>query len=75
LVLEAILPVDETTVYPGCLARERTCPPEDCDGSWGYERFLEAQQDPKHEDHESYMEWGGECVRCDGSVARLIEGA
>jgi hypothetical protein len=59
LVLEAIMPVDETAVYPRCLAGERACPPEDCGGVWGYELFLKAIRDPEHEEHHSYLEWVG----------------
>ncbi|PIE80395.1 MAG: hypothetical protein CSA11_07955 [Chloroflexi bacterium] len=59
LVLEAILPVDETAVYPCCLAGERACPPEDCGGPWGYKLFLEALQNPEHEEHSNYLTWVG----------------
>ncbi len=59
LVLEAILQGEETAVYPRILAGERACPPEDCGGVWGYEQFLEAIRNPKHEEHESYLEWIG----------------
>lgn len=59
LVLEAMLPLDETAVYPRCLAGERACPPEDCGGVWGYETFLEAIQNRQHPEHDSYIEWIG----------------
>jgi len=59
LLLEKIVPVDETAVYPRCLAGERACPPEDCGGVWGYETFLEAIQNPQHPEHDSYQEWSG----------------
>ena len=34
--------------------------PKDCGGVWGYEDMLEAMKDPKHEGHESALEWLGE---------------
>ena len=46
--------------YPLCLEGERACPPEDVGGRWGYETFLAAIEDPKHEDHEMYAEWAGD---------------
>ena len=47
--------------YPQCLSGERRCPPEDCGGPGGYGLFLEAIQDPEHEEHEEYLTWvGGE---------------
>ena len=45
--------------YPRCVAGERACPPEDCGGPWGYDGFLEAIQDPGHEQHDSMLEWVG----------------
>ncbi|MCP4356663.1 MAG: plasmid pRiA4b ORF-3 family protein [Chloroflexi bacterium] len=59
LVLEKILPVEETAVYPRCLTGERACPPEDCGGVWGYENFLNAIQNRQHPEHASYLEWVG----------------
>ena len=34
---------------------KKACPPEDCGGIWGYSDFLDAIQDPKHEEHESML--------------------
>ncbi len=48
------------TKYPLCLEGARSCPPEDVGGIYGYYDFLEALADPKHEDHDNYMEWGGD---------------
>ena len=45
--------------YPLCIEGERACPPEDCGGVWGYADFLEAITNPKHEEHESFLEWCG----------------
>lgn len=44
---------------PCCIEGARNCPPEDVGGVWGYETFLEAINDPEHEDHEIYTEWCG----------------
>jgi hypothetical protein len=47
--------------YPQCLSGERKCPPEDCGGTSGYGHFLEAIQNPDHDEHEEYLNWiGGE---------------
>ena len=50
---------DPAATLPSCVAGERACPPEDCGGPWGYERFLEAVRNPDHEEHESMLEWVG----------------
>ena len=42
-----------------CIDGQDACPPEDVGGAGGYEEFLDAVSDPKHEEHESYLEWVG----------------
>lgn len=61
ILVEKILPADPVGKYPVCLTGKRACPPEDVGGIWSYQGFLEAINDPQHEEHESYLEWvGGE---------------
>lgn len=50
---------EERVQYPKCLSGERKCPPEDCGGPNGYQRFLEAIRNPDHEEHEMYINWIG----------------
>jgi Plasmid pRiA4b ORF-3-like protein len=57
--LEDILPRQKGVDYPLCVVGERACPPEDCGGSHGYERFLAIIMDPNHEEHDSMLEWAG----------------
>ena len=59
LLLEKIIPRDPLVTYPVCIGGRRACPPEDCGGIPGYGGFLEAIQDPTHEDHQSMMTWVG----------------
>ncbi|MBC8509191.1 MAG: plasmid pRiA4b ORF-3 family protein [Chloroflexi bacterium] len=59
ILVEKILPMDPDTAYPKCIKGKRACPPEDVGGVWGFEEFLEAMKDPKHEEHESYVTWWG----------------
>jgi hypothetical protein len=58
--VEKILPPEDGVKYPICTYGERSCPPEDCGGSCGYENLLVILNDPKHEEHEHYSEWVGE---------------
>lgn len=59
VVLEKTLAPDLETIYPACVAGERSAPPEDVGGAGGYVEFLEAIADPDHEDHDANMEWVG----------------
>ncbi|HUS60668.1 MAG TPA: plasmid pRiA4b ORF-3 family protein [Acidimicrobiales bacterium] len=40
-----------------CVDGQNACPPEDCGGSGGYARMLDALADPAHEEHDSYLKW------------------
>ena len=61
IVVEKIPPPETGVKYPMCIKGKRACPPEDVGGVWGYATFLEAINDPTHEEHDSYVEWiGGE---------------
>jgi hypothetical protein len=61
VLVEKILPLEPGQDYPVCIKGRRACPPEDVGGMWGYYSFLEAIQDPDHEEYEDYLEWvGGE---------------
>jgi hypothetical protein len=59
IVVEKILPPETGAKYPMCIKGKRACPPEDVGGVWGYATFLEAINDPTHEEHDSYVEWSG----------------
>jgi hypothetical protein len=44
---------------PVCVAGKGACPPDDCGGSSGYAELKAAMADPRHEDHETLLEWLG----------------
>lgn len=59
VLFEGCPSAEKRKTFPLCLEGQRACPPEDCGGVWGYADFLEAITDPKHEEHESFLEWCG----------------
>lgn len=59
ILFEGCPKVEPGTRYALCLEGERACPPEDVGGLWGYEEFLQALIDPKHERHDHFLEWAG----------------
>jgi len=59
VVFEGCLRADPGQRYPLCLEGERSCPPEDVGGVWGYKEYLEALADPNHEQHQEFLDWRG----------------
>lgn len=59
ILFEGCLRADPGQRYPLCLEGQRACPPEDVGGVWGYADFVEAIQNPGHEQHEELLEWIG----------------
>lgn len=57
VVVEDIFAREKEVAYPRCIGGERACPPEDVGGIYGYDDFLEAISDPKHESHADYKAW------------------
>ena len=60
ILLEKILPADQGTRYPVCLAGKRACPPEDCGGTPGYYNILRVMKNHKDNEYRSTMEWLGD---------------
>ncbi len=52
-------PPEPDTVYPRVVVAEGACPPEDCGGPPGYDRYVKAIADPTHPDHEEMLAWRG----------------
>jgi DNA invertase Pin-like site-specific DNA recombinase len=57
VLVEKVLEADPEIDYPICLKAKRACPPEDCGGTWAYQEFIKAIQDPEHPEHEEMLEW------------------
>ena len=57
--LEAILEPTPGASYPTCIEGERSGPPEDCGGPWGYEELLVALSGSDDPDHEELRDWVG----------------
>jgi hypothetical protein len=60
LKLEEVSQGDSDDIRALCIAGERSGPPEDVGGAFGYEELLEAHSDPDHEQHHDAKEWLGE---------------
>lgn len=75
IVVEKSLPPESGVNYPVCRAGEQHCPPEDCGGAYGYEEFLEAIRNPRHEEHENMLEWIGGSFDPDSFDVDAINGS
>jgi Plasmid pRiA4b ORF-3-like protein len=59
VTFEGLVAAKPKTKYPVCVDGARACPPEDVGSTPGYQEFLEALADPRHEQHEHMKEWSG----------------
>jgi Plasmid pRiA4b ORF-3-like protein len=59
VVLEKIVEAQAGAHYPRCIEGENACPPEDVGGVWGYVDFLQAINNPEHNQHDEFLEWVG----------------
>ena len=57
--IEKIGAAEPGVTYPRLLDAAGRCPPEDVGGPPGYEQYLEAIADPKHEQHSDLVAWRG----------------
>jgi len=61
VLVEKIVEPERGVKLPVVIQGKRACPPEDVGGPWGYAEFIDALKDPRHPEHERYVEWiGGE---------------
>lgn len=59
VLIEGVRQGDADTDYPAFVGGAHRAPPEDVGGTTGFEEFLEAVQDPHHEEHDRMLEWCG----------------
>jgi hypothetical protein len=59
ILVEDLLDPDPETHYPILVASKGACPPEDCDGTWGYANLKAILADPSHDEHQDMLEWLG----------------
>jgi hypothetical protein len=59
ILLESISLAMPRKRYPICVAGARSAPPEDAGGIGGYQHYLEALFDHRHQDHKTMLAWRG----------------
>ena len=59
IVLEKILP-EHIKKHPYCTEGEKSCPPEDCGGPFGYEDLLGILSNPDDDEYKEMIEWLGD---------------
>ena len=58
--IERLIDAEQGVLYPHLVGAVGRCPPEDVRGPSGYQEFIEALADPKHERHIEMREWVGD---------------
>lgn len=59
VVVEKVLVPTAGLAVPVCIDGRRACPPEDCDGTWGYRELIEIPADHTHPERDERREWLG----------------
>lgn len=59
VTIEAVADADPAIEYPRYIDGAGRAPPEDVGGIPGFELFLDAMNDPKHEQHRELERWHG----------------
>jgi hypothetical protein len=59
IVVERIQRRHDGAGYAVCLGGQRAGPPEDVGGIGGYEEFVQAIRQPRHPEHDSWLQWVG----------------
>jgi hypothetical protein len=72
IVVEQVMPFDESAAPICCLDGARSCPPDDCGGVHGYQELLEAMADKSHPEHENLMAWAGGPIDPEAFDARAV---
>jgi hypothetical protein len=72
IVVESQTRAKPSWPYPLCIGGERACPPEDVGGDYGYEEFLAAIRNPKHEEHDNWLLWVGGFFDPEGFDANAV---
>ncbi len=58
-IIELVKITDEKLEHPVCVSGKGSNLMDDSGGIWGFYNMVEAVNDPKHPNHENYMEWFG----------------
>lgn len=58
--IERLIDTETGVLYPRLIEAVGRCPPEDVGGPYGYDEFIEALADPKHERHTELRECAGD---------------